>query len=229
MQCHEFHNRLQDWLDGESSAAEADRLQTHAATCPACRARADEFRALRRALAALPAPALSAEQGERMLARARPRRRAWPMMAASAAAAAVLTAALLVPFADRDPATPSGAERAAPTAEIQVPLNRIRTVRLALSSRRTLENATVVLELPSEVTLQDRPEQRVLRWQTDIAAGNNRLSLPLIAHEAGVRELVARIEHGGKSQEMRIRLNTQESTSSPNRGELQSGPDPHLT
>lgn len=203
MKCSEFDNQVQDWLDGELSADRAAALQAHAEACPDCRARAGEFRVLRAALAGLPVPALSGERAERLLKTARPRRWLHPALAAAAAFA---LAALVLPFADWD-RTGSANGEAAATAEVSVPLNQLRTVRLALSSQRTLDDATVVLELPPGVELQGRPAQRVLRWQTNISAGNNQLSLPLIAHEPGTGELVARIEHDGKSREMRIRLN----------------------
>lgn len=221
MKCSEFDNQVQDWLDGELNADQAAALQAHAEACPACRARAGEFRALRAALAGMPAPALSSERAERLLKTARPRRRMHPALAAAAAFA---LAALILPFADWNRTGPEIGEAAA-TAEISVPLNQLRTVRLALSSQRTLDDATVVLELPPGVELQGRPAQRVLRWQTDISAGNNQLSLPLIAYKPGTGELVARIEHDGKSREMRLRLDARETGGiSPTRGGLQLGP-----
>lgn len=223
MNCHEFDNHLQDWLDGGLSADQAAALQAHADACPDCRARVEEFRTLRAALAELPAPALSAGRAEELLRASRRRRRLHPALAA---AATFLLAALILPFADWDHAGPTTGETVAIT-EVSVTLDRLQTVNLALSSKRALDDATMVLELPAGVELQGRPAQRVLRWHTDIEAGANRLSLPLIAHEPGVREMVARIEHGGKTQEMRIRLKANdehESTvNAPARGELQSG------
>jgi len=41
-----WNDRLQDWLDGDLDAAAAATLQAHLADCAACRARADELRAL---------------------------------------------------------------------------------------------------------------------------------------------------------------------------------------
>lgn len=221
MKCHDFENQLQDWLDGDLHPAQADRLRAHAEACPACAELARDYRALRRDLADLPAPELSPEQAQRLLAGARPRRRAWPAAATTAAAAMVL-AAVFLPFADWKRVGPAAVTTE--TADITISLHQPRTVRLALASQRRLENATLELELPPGVTLQGRPDQRVLRWQTDIAAGENRLSLPLVAHEAGIQELVARIEHEGKSREVRLRLNAREADDAPPpRGGLESG------
>jgi anti-sigma factor RsiW len=46
----EWNDRLQDWLDGDISAADAAALQAHMAGCAACRARAEELQALDRSL-----------------------------------------------------------------------------------------------------------------------------------------------------------------------------------
>ena len=42
----EWNDRLQDWLDGDLSAADEAALQAHMADCALCRARADELREL---------------------------------------------------------------------------------------------------------------------------------------------------------------------------------------
>ena len=41
-----WNDRLQDWLDGDLSAADAAKLQAHMAECALCRARAEELQAL---------------------------------------------------------------------------------------------------------------------------------------------------------------------------------------
>ena len=41
-----WNDRLQDWLDGDLSAADSAALQAHMADCEMCRARADELREL---------------------------------------------------------------------------------------------------------------------------------------------------------------------------------------
>jgi anti-sigma factor RsiW len=54
-----WHDRLQDWLDGDLGATETAALQAHLADCAACRARAEELRELDRNLvSALPPLAL---------------------------------------------------------------------------------------------------------------------------------------------------------------------------
>ncbi len=45
-----WNDRLQDWLDGDLSAADTATLQTHMADCAACRERAEELQELDRKL-----------------------------------------------------------------------------------------------------------------------------------------------------------------------------------
>ena len=42
-----WNDRLQDWLDGDLTAADAAALQAHMAECAMCRARAEELQASR--------------------------------------------------------------------------------------------------------------------------------------------------------------------------------------
>ena len=45
-----WHDRLQDWLDGDLNAADTAALQAHMADCAQCRARVDELQELDRSL-----------------------------------------------------------------------------------------------------------------------------------------------------------------------------------
>lgn len=208
MTCQAFQDGLHDWFDGDVAPGQAAALREHSEECRSCQALVLELRALKAALAELPAPELSAERADRLLARVRTRSGlAWPA-AATAAAAAVAVAALVVSLADGPRGVPGSdrATAASPVSEIELALHEPRTVRLGLSAEHALEGVLLVLELPPGVRLDGRPDQRILRWQTDLLAGANRLSLPLVADEPGVRELVARIEYQGRSREMRVRL-----------------------
>ena len=65
----EWNDRLQDWLDGDLSAADEAALQAHMADCALCRARADELRELDFSLStAAPRLALDAAFDARLFA-----------------------------------------------------------------------------------------------------------------------------------------------------------------
>jgi len=179
----------------------------HIDKCPNCRAELADYAALQNALRELPAPAPPPDLTERLWA-AQPRRRSrWPTLAV---AASLLMALAALPVAFRYIDNTPGKTYA---AEVQLPLNQSERIELALSVPRDLAQVRLTLELPEHVELKGFPSQRVISWRTDLRAGNNRLALPVKANAAGSGELVARIEHNGKSREMRVRVISNQSKS----------------
>jgi len=100
MNCHEWTDRFDDFLDGRLDAAEAEDLQTHIAACPSCSSELASIRELRDLAAALPCslepprdlwPGIEARVSETKVVRGRFGRRA-----ILAAAAAVVIASSVV-------------------------------------------------------------------------------------------------------------------------------------
>ncbi len=97
MDCTDIKNRLDDWLDGELTEAQAAALEAHADDCPACRVRLDQARDLRERLRCLPAPEPDAGFFDRALAEAieqNTRRRHWRWFGVGGALAATLVLAI---------------------------------------------------------------------------------------------------------------------------------------
>jgi len=208
MNCEDAQAHIQSWLDGDLSAAALNEARGHIDKCPNCRSELADYAALQNALRALPAPAPPPDLTERLWA-AQPRRRShWPTLAI---AASLLIAVTVFPLALQQLQDPSGKTDA---AEVQLPLNQSERIELALSAPRDLKQVQLTLELPPHLELKGFPSQRVISWRTDLQAGNNRLALPVKANAAGSGELVARIQHEGKSREMRVRVISNPSTSS---------------
>lgn len=208
MRCSEFRQRLPEWLDGDLGAEVERAMAEHRMDCAACAAHEEAMRRMPDALRDLPAPQMPAGLAERVAARARSRRTHRPGVAAAAAIALVAIAPLawmLTPGGGQPPVQQvrtAGSERPV----VRLPLNQRREVRLALSSREALEGATLTLRLPESVELEGYAQKRVLRWRADLAPGDNRLTLPLIAHERGTQEIVARVEHQGRTREFRLQV-----------------------
>ncbi|MDZ7749986.1 MAG: hypothetical protein U5K43_15305 [Halofilum sp. (in: g-proteobacteria)] len=145
--------------------------------------------------------------GHAAAARQRARRAGWRRLAgwrpiAAAAALVLAFGAGLVAQQVRD-GQPSGA------AVEQVALERggSQEVRLAFSTPQRLDSVELELRLPPGVSLAGRPGQRVVRWQTGLAAGRNLLRLPLeVAADAPGGELVARVHHAGGTREWKVAL-----------------------
>lgn len=214
MDCRQANEHIQAWLDGGLADDELAALQSHLEHCPRCREASREWAALQRALRELPAPEPPPDLTERLWA-GQPRRRhySWSV----AAAAGLVLALVLTPFLVPDGReAPDGRQ---PVASLQVPADGNRTLQLSLSSPQDLEQVELTLVLPDNLALEGYPGQQVLRWKTDLLAGDNRLSLPLEARTAGGGDLIARIEHNGESEEMRVHV----TTAAPPSGQGRSG------
>jgi hypothetical protein len=214
MNCTQARHRLEDLLDGYLSAADAAATELHLAECRACAAERQAAETLRTALRAMPAPelrpgfadAVLAEAARQHAPRVAPRRRSWPRLdlwvgAAIGAAATAALVALLLSAPQQDPsrgtATPPG---------ISVALHEVREIGVAIESDAAVAGATMTVLLEGGIDLVGFGERREVRWQTDLDAGTNMLSLPIIAHSLEEGRLTALVEHGVISQRIDVRV-----------------------
>ena len=94
---------------------------------------------------------------------------------------------------------------------IALALNETRDIDVLIESDRALEGATIRIAVTGGVALQGFEGQREIDWQTNLQHGPNVLSLPVVARHAGRGQLVAIIEHDGKTRTMTIQLKVNES------------------
>ena len=163
---------------------------------------------LRRALRRIPAPEPRTGFVDRALARATgqarpPRSRlahlfsrweTWIGAALGGAVAALLTVMLLRPI---EPTSPPG---------ITLALNEMRDIDVLIDSERALEDATIRIVASGSVALDGFDNDREIDWQTHLARGSNMLSLPVVARSKGAGQLVAVIEHGGRTRRVTVNL-----------------------
>ena len=116
MNCHEWTDRFDDFLDGRLDAAEEEGLQAHIAGCPSCTAELANIRELRDLAAALPRslepardlwPGIEARVSETKVVRGRFGRRA---LLAAAAAVVVVSSVVTAYFVGRSQAVVVTAE-----------------------------------------------------------------------------------------------------------------------
>lgn len=119
----------------------------------------------------------------------------WLGAALGAAAAVVVTVAVLRPRADE-----------APAAAITLALNESRHIDVVIDSERTLEDATIRLATTGAVQLDGFENEREVEWKARLEQGRNVLSLPVVAHAEGPAQLVAVVEHDGRSRRIAIHL-----------------------
>nr|WP_298719108.1 hypothetical protein [uncultured Steroidobacter sp.] len=163
---------------------------------------------LRRALERLPAPEPRPEFIERAFAaatRRQPQSRSrlahlvsrwetWVGVLVGAAAAAALIFTMWPPLLNRE------------TRGITLALNEMRDIDVLIDSERALEGATIHIVATGSVVLDGFENEREIGWQTHLARGSNVLSLPVVARSTGAGQLVAVIEHGGRTRRVIVNL-----------------------
>lgn len=95
-----------------------------------------------------------------------------------------------------------------PLPAVTLSLHRVEEVHLAINVKHAIARATMTIDLPAGIEIDGFPGQRQLRWETDLKAGRNTLTLPLAAHSVvtdGV--LKTRVDYGGGQKELAIILN----------------------
>jgi hypothetical protein len=81
---------------------------------------------------------------------------------------------------------------------VQVALNEVRQVSMALDSPEALAGAEIRVVLTGGVGLQGFAGQRELRWITDLDRGVNQLTLPLVGLDTRGGQVTVEVNHGIK-------------------------------
>lgn len=218
-ECASERQRLDDLLDGYLPPQEAVAAEEHIAACGACAARRDATAALRRALREMPVPEPRPGFADAALAAAvRPARPAhqapsrasrpwlvgwrrlelWMGAAVGAAAAAALMLVLWgLPQRGPVPEDP---------ASVRVTLYEIREIGVAIDAPKAMPGATLTVLVSGGIDLVGFGERREVQWQTDLDAGTNMLSLPIIAHSLEDGRLTALVAHDDRSRRIDVEV-----------------------
>lgn len=204
MNCEQFLDNLDDWLDGDLQNGRLTDFLEHLDGCKQCRREAMLGHDLLRELRASEVPPMPEDLAARLL-QTKPTR----YLPVQFAAAACLMLAVLggLYFGGYK----SSVDR--PQQWVTLELAETSEVTLALSSAEAMSGATLTLDLPDGVELDGYPDQRQLRWVASLEKGSNRLRLPLVASQAPRGDLVLKIQHGSKMRTLRIGVRAGESQS----------------
>ena len=174
----------------------------------------DDFQTLRLALRRMPTPEARVGFVERALARAAvPQRVAqaslparlrrfmsrwetWAGAALGAAATAAVTFMLLRPVDST----------VGPQPRLALTLHETRNVDVLIDSERELKGATIRIAATGSIALDGFDDEQHVDWQADLERGSNLLSLPVVARTAGKGQLVAVIEHDGRTRRVAVEL-----------------------
>jgi hypothetical protein len=98
---------------------------------------------------------------------------------------------------------------------ITLALYEMRDIDVLIDSDRDLNGATIRIAVTGGVVLDGFDNEHIVDWQADLKRGSNMLSLPVVARNVGAGQLVAVVEHDGRTRTVIIDLsvNDQESQS----------------
>jgi anti-sigma factor RsiW len=209
MDCREIKLSIDSLLDGELDTSAQAMIGRHLAECRGCRAAVAGAQALRDALAALPVPPPSTDFHERVICNTvrragGPSRHALFSMALAATLALGIGIGVLLA-----PATSTRTGQPIAQAALQhVALVHAvaKDVYLAFESAQSLQGVTLTVRLPDQVELVGYPGQRELSWRTDLAAGVNALTLPLVMTGGNGGELIAELGRGTQRKSFRLMI-----------------------
>lgn len=99
------------------------------------------------------------------------------------------------------PPPPGALERAiaaATTPQVTLALYEPHDVNIAVDTPSPLADAEIRVVLTGAIELDGFANQRELRWRTNLDAGANQLTLPIIATGTGGGQLLVEVHHGQK-------------------------------
>lgn len=214
MNCTQFHNMMDDYIDGSLSAIELNHFQVHMNNCSTCRNRVIAAQNLMAALQDTPVPAAKHGYEQRVLKflESKPAQkthfRNWFIAGFGSAVAATFT--LWLTFSSLS----IFSNNAENMASVNLFVKKEQTVDLIFKLPNELAQATLTIELPDKVEISGYPGKRQLSWNTSFKKGSNRLALPIIASEANKGILIARLKTKGTTKIFHIMINSMSAPTS---------------
>ncbi len=220
--CRMVRYNIEQLLDGYLDVFTAAAVERHIASCPDCFAARASIEALRSELSRMPVPdirpqfadyALAAAAGQALTPAEPPpaparlsspptgswrRFELWLGTAIGAAAAAALVLVLWSPTRTVEPVEDLPGVRLA--------LHEARELSVLIEAERPMPAAMLTVTVDGGIDLVGFGEQREVRWQADLEAGANVLSLPIIAHSLEEGTLTARVEHGSRTRRIAVKV-----------------------
>jgi len=205
MNCEHHQARLDPYLDAELGADDVAAVEAHLEQCPACRRIFERGRSLQRALAAYPVSGPTPDFAERALARAKTIPRRPPRLVAAGFVAAFAASVLTLIYTGLMVSAPVS-DPAAGLPTVSLSIEESRTINLVFASDMTIEDVTLLVDLPRGVELDGYEGLRQVRWTTQLQAGKNVLPLELRALAGMGGELTARLQHGAREKIFRVNV-----------------------
>jgi len=207
MTCEQIQFLLNDYIDDELSAADAEAVSYHCRSCQCCSDHLKQLRIQRELIQSLPMPPASANFEKRVIESAV--RQGSPALQNQyrsrslyvAAAASILVALVLWLGLFNDTMVNEKTQYIATVSD------QVRTINVAIDSDKTLEAVNLRVELSDNLELAGFGNKKTIDWTTQLQKGVNVISLPVVGIAQGKGDITTRIRLNGKEKTMRI--NTQ--------------------
>lgn len=207
MNCKDTAERLSALDTGELAELEQRQLKAHLRSCQDCRAISQTFKALQaiRVQRHIEPPAgllqRVVHRSAQTPASVEPRSRFWAGVGVGAALAASIMVAVMSSGILQT--TAPGVES---TDVLHVALGKPRNFDIAIEMPSDLPNATITVVLTGGIELDGYAGQKELTWTTDLQAGINKLTLPVVATDRSGGQLLIAVGHGEKQRRFTLDL-----------------------
>ena len=208
MNCTQFQNMLDDYIDCSLSTIQFSHVQSHLKECEQCQESYTQANELLSALRDIPIPPAKLGYKKRVLSfleenhPKQTKQHNWFYAGFGSAISASF--ALWLVFS--------------PVSLLSTKTESMNTVNLLVKKQQTIDlvfnladelpEATLTIELPEKIEIAGYAGKRQLSWKTSLKKGSNRLALPIIGSQEHSGVLIARLTNNGKTKTFRVRINT---------------------
>jgi hypothetical protein len=202
MRCEDIEDLLNAHADADMTTAKRQEVEAHLLACDDCNSAWRAAESLRR-YRALPTPLPSEALIARIAALRQPSRAAKRLSPWIAAVGGALAAGIAVVAFNYFRAAADGV-RAVPS--LTMSLNETRDVSVTIDSPEAFMDVEVRVLLAGGIQLQGFRARRELKWKTDLEAGVNRLTLPIVASDSSGGKLMVAVGHGDKQRAFVVQI-----------------------
>jgi hypothetical protein len=203
MRCEDVENLLNEHAEAELTRLERQAAEAHVASCDSCGTAWLAARVLRqyRALPTpMPSPTLIAKLAvSRQPPAAMRRTSLW-----SAAIGGALAAGLVAITFDFYRSAPADSALTVPS--LTMSLHESRDVNVTIDSPEAFMEVDVRVVLAGGIEFEGLAGRRELKWKTDLEAGINRLTLPIVASDNTGGRLLVSVGYGAKHQAFVVQI-----------------------
>lgn len=202
MRCEDIEDLLNEHADAGLTRAQREAVDAHLATCDDCSTAWHAAGTLRRHRA-LPTPVPSAALLAKIAAMRQStgvKKRMSPWVAAVGGALAAGLALVAFDY-----------YRDAVVERVRVPsvtmsLNETRNVSVTIDAPEAFMGVEVRVLLAGGIELAGLGDRRELKWKTDLEAGINRLTLPIVASDTSGGRILVAVGHGDKQRAFVVQI-----------------------